>query len=71
MPSLASYDLLGQFDVLQSVVWEVSSPSQSNPPFSGAGSVHVRDRDLLPPSHETEQSLHLDHWDQIPSITQI
>lgn len=68
---LASIYSLGQLDVLQSVLWEFSSPSQSDPPFCGAGSVQVRDRDLSPPAQLTEQSPQLDHCAQLPAITQI
>ena len=44
-------------------------PAQSLPPWAGAGSVHVLDRDWLPSPHVTEQELHAFQADQFPSTS--
>ena len=46
-----------------------ASPSQSRPPFSGAGLSQVLSRVLLPPPQGTLQFVHGDHSLQVPFTT--
>ena len=62
--------LLGHCLSLQPWVSDVS-PVQSDPPYSGAGSVHVRARDLVPSPHVTEQDSQAPHAVNPPSAINI
>ena len=59
------YGLLGQGMLLHGSS-SLFEPSQSGPPFSGAGLVHSRLRFLVPPPHVTVQSPHFPQSDQFP-----
>ena len=58
----------GQGSGLQSSV-SFSNPWQGFPPPKGAGLEQERERDLVPPMHETEHGLHSSQGDQAPSST--
>ena len=46
---------------------DIFMPMQFCPPHFGAGSVHVRTRDLFPVSHVTLHGCHGNHWLHSPS----
>lgn len=62
---------MGQASTLQSVS-SLAPPGQSSPPLAGLGLVQVRDRDCLPPPHDTEHRPYPDHELHAPStVTKI